>query len=165
VLARIASFALSRTRVQRFAFRTVSQTGIHYRSGPLSESIGGLPDDAPRGGDRFPWLRVKLTASGPVTDLFEALDDLHFHLLVIGKPPPVDWPPQAQSDRVRVHAIPAISDNAAELRRARIPVPSFYLLRPDGHVGLCGVRWDARAVDRYLSGRLSLRAEGLVRAQ
>jgi 2-polyprenyl-6-methoxyphenol hydroxylase-like FAD-dependent oxidoreductase len=165
VLARLAAFALSRTRIQRLAFRTVSQTGIHYRSGQLSESLAGLPDDAPRGGDRFPWLRVKLTASGPVTDLFEALDDLHFHLLVIGKPPPVDWPPQAQSDRVRVHAIPAISDNAAELRRARIPVPSFYLLRPDGHVGLCGVRWDARAVDRYLSGRLSLRAEGLVRAQ
>jgi hypothetical protein len=158
VLARLAAFALGRTRVQRFAFRTVSQTGIHYRASPLSESLDGLPDDAPRGGDRFPWLRVKLSAGGPVTDLFDALDDLHFQLLAFGQPTPVDWPLQGQSDRVRVHAIPADFGNDAQLRRARIPVPSFYLLRPDGHVGTCGVHWDARAVDHYLSGRLSLRA-------
>ncbi len=125
----------------------------------------GLPDDAPRGGDRFPWLRVKLAADGPVTDLFDALDDLHFQFLVIGQPAPVDGPLQAQSDQVRVHAIPGDFGNAAELRRARIPVPSFYLLRPDGHVGLCGVHWDARAVDRYLSGRFALRAEGSTSAR
>ena len=159
VLARLAAFALSRTRVQRFAFRTVSQTGIHYRSGPLSESLPGLPDGAPSAGDRFPWLRVKLTDDGPVTDLFTALDDLHFQLLVIGQPAPVDWPLQAPSDSVLIHAIPADWGNDAELRRARIPVPSFYLLRPDGHVGLSGVHWDARAVDRYLSERLTLRAD------
>jgi 2-polyprenyl-6-methoxyphenol hydroxylase-like FAD-dependent oxidoreductase len=158
VLARIASFALSRTRVQRFAFRTVSQTGIHYRSGPLSESLAGMPDDAPRAGDRFPWLRVKLAAGRPVTDLCEALDDLHFHLLLIGQATPVDWPQHPQSEGVIIHPIPADWGNDAEVRRVRIPVPSFYLLRPDGHVGLCGVQWDASAVDRYLSGRLGLRS-------
>lgn len=165
VLARLAAFALGRTRVQRLAFRTVSQIGIHYRAGPLSESLEGLPNDAPRGGDRFPWLRVKLAAGAPVTDLFDALDDLHFQLLAIGQPAPVDGPLRAQSDRVRVHSIPVDFGNAAELRRARIPVPSFYLLRPDGHVGLCGVHWDARAVDRYLSGRFALRAEGSTSAR
>jgi 2-polyprenyl-6-methoxyphenol hydroxylase-like FAD-dependent oxidoreductase len=158
VLARIASFALSRTAVQRFAFRTVSQTGIHYRSCPLSESLPGLPDDAPRAGDRFPWLRVKLAAGRPVTDFFAALDDLHFQLLLIGLGTPVDWPRQAASDSVVVHAIPIDWGNDAELRRARIPVPSFYLLRPDGHVGLCGVHWDANAADRYLSKRLRVDA-------
>ena len=45
VLARIAAFAMSLERVQRIAFRTVSQTGIDYRKSPLSKSLEGLPDD------------------------------------------------------------------------------------------------------------------------
>jgi hypothetical protein len=40
------------------------------------------------------------------------------------------------------------------LTRARIPRPSFYLLRPDGHVGLAGVQPDAAAARRYVSERL-----------
>ena len=62
VLARIAAFAMARERIQRFAFRTVSQIGIHYRASSLSASAPGLPDAAPRAGDRFPWLRLKLEA-------------------------------------------------------------------------------------------------------
>ena len=60
VLARIAAFAMSRERVQRLAFRTVSQTGIHYREGPLSASLDDLPTEAPHAGDRFPWLQLQL---------------------------------------------------------------------------------------------------------
>src|SRR5262245_15524311 len=51
VLARIAAFAMSLQRVQKTAFRIVSQTGIHYRNSPLSKSLNGLPAGAPRGGD------------------------------------------------------------------------------------------------------------------
>jgi hypothetical protein len=39
-------------RVQQIAFRTVSHSGIDYRKERLSES-SGLPDGAPRAGDRF----------------------------------------------------------------------------------------------------------------
>ena len=42
--------------------------------------------------------------------------------------------------------------NDAELARARIPQPSFYLLRPDGHVGLCGGLVETDAVKEYLHG-------------
>ena len=48
--------------------------------------------------------------------------------------------------------------NEKELTRARIPSPSFYLLRPDGHIGLAGKRLNAPALKRYLSGRLELRS-------
>jgi hypothetical protein len=47
--------------------------------------------------------------------------------------------------------------NGPELARAGIPTPSFYLLRPDGHVGLAGARLDCDAIARYLSERLGLR--------
>jgi hypothetical protein len=48
-------------------------------------------------------------------------------------------------------------DNVRELERARIPRPSFYLLRPDGHVGLAGTRVEAAVLSRYLTERLELR--------
>ena len=52
--------------------------------------------------------------------------------------------------------IPADTANDAELARARIPRPSFYLVRPDGYIGLCGGRLEGGALGRYLSERLHL---------
>lgn len=154
VLARIAAFAMRRPWVQNIAFRTVSQIGIHYRESGVSESLPGLPDGAPRAGDRFPWLRLKLRADGSVEDLFEALDDTHFNLIVVGHAPPREV--SGLGDLCRVRAIPDDPGNDAELARAHIPRPSFYLVRPDGHVGLCGVRLDAAVVKRYAAGRLHI---------
>jgi hypothetical protein len=150
---------MRRGRIQGFAFRVVSQTGIRYRRSPLSQSLEGLPDGAPRAGDRFPWLRLKFRADGPAEDLFEKLDDTRLTLLVVGQPPPPDGAPDL-GDLLRIHSIPADPVNDVELARARIPRPSFYLLRPDGHVGLCGVRLEAGAVARYVSDRLGLSMRG-----
>ena len=44
-----------------------------------------------------------------------------------------------------------------ELARLHVPRSSFYLLRPDGHVGLCGTRLDAAEVRRYVAERLRVR--------
>jgi len=155
VLARIAAFALSRESIQRFAFRTVSQTGLEYRSGPLSESLESVPDEAPHAGDRFPWLHLKFAPGGAVEESFGRFDDMHFNLIVIGQPAPGAL---AVGDLVRIHEIPADPHNARELARARIPQPSFYLLRPDGHIGLCGARLDFTMVKRYVADRLRITA-------
>lgn len=50
--------------------------------------------------------------------------------------------------------------NERELNRERIPKLSFYLLRPDGHVGLAGTRLEAASLNRYLAQRLKLRTAG-----
>ena len=149
---------MARKRIQAFAFRTVSQTGIHYRSGPLSETLDGIPGRAPRAGDRFPWLRLEFEANGVAEDSFRRLDDMHFNLVVVGQPAPAPGG-LGLGDLVRVHVLPADPVNEAELARARIPQPSFYLLRPDGHVGLCGARLEAAAVKMYVSERLHLQAK------
>jgi len=107
---------------------------------------------------------LDFAASGPVTDLFDALDDLRFQLLVIGQPPPVDWPPQVQSDWIRVHAIPANSGNDAELRQAH-PRAVVLSAAPGRPCRIVGRLLRRSAADRYLSGRLALRAEGSVSAQ
>ena len=134
-------------------FRTISQTGIQYRRSPLSQTLPGLPDAGPRAGDRFPWLRIKLSADGPTEDVFQKLDDTRFNLVVVGQPAPATAEP-ALGDLLRTHAIPSDPANDRELERANIPRPSFYLLRPDCYVGLSGTRLEADAVARYVSERL-----------
>ena len=156
IIARIAAFAMRFERIQGIAFRVVSQTGIHYRDSPLSETLTGLSDSAPRAGDRFPWLRLKFRAGGAVEDLFQKLDDTRFNLIVIGQPSLPDGALLDLGDLLRIHVIPVDPVNDVELARAQIPRPSFYLLRPDGHVGFCGVRLETAAVARYVSERLRL---------
>ena len=159
ILARIMAFGMRRKWVQRRAFRIVSQTGIHYRSSPLSQSLGGPPATELHAGDRFPWLKLKLDASGAVEDLFEKLDDTRFNLIVIGQATP-SKEALGLGDLLRVHAVADDRGNDAALLRAAISQPSFYLLRPDGHVGLCGTTLEPGALRRYVDERLRIRSLG-----
>jgi 2-polyprenyl-6-methoxyphenol hydroxylase-like FAD-dependent oxidoreductase len=150
IVARIAAFAMTVEWVRKLAFRTISQIGIRYRRSPLSQTLAGLPKGAPAAGDRFPWLQLKLRVNGPVEDLFQRLDDTRYNLILIGQP--------ARSgealefgDLLSIHAIPDGEHNLRELARVRISGSVFYLLRPDGHVGLAGTRLETPAVIRYLS--------------
>ena len=69
-------------------------------------------------------------------------------------------------DDLSIADIAADGTNAAALAAAGIPPSCFYLLRPDGHVGLCGARLEAEAVGRYATAALHLRgrSEAVVRA-
>jgi 2-polyprenyl-6-methoxyphenol hydroxylase-like FAD-dependent oxidoreductase len=164
ILARVAAFAMNRPTVQNFAFRTVSQIGIHYRDSSLSETGENLPKDAPKAGDRFPWLRLRLRGDGAVEDLYQKLDDTHFHLIVIGQPAPSETA-LGMGDLLHVQTVHSNPVNHAALAQVGMPRTCFYLLRPDGHVGLCGVRLDAAEVKRYVAGRLHLIASPAQRAE
>jgi 2-polyprenyl-6-methoxyphenol hydroxylase-like FAD-dependent oxidoreductase len=160
ILANVAAGAMKFERVRRLAFRTISQIGIRYPASSLSKALPGLPRDAPAPGDRFPWMRLNLEPNGQTEDLFERLDDTKFNLLMIGQSP---LAPETLDDfggLIRIHAIAADPANAAELARARVPQPSFYLLRPDGHVGLCGIRPEVADLRRYLAEQAHLKKQG-----
>src|ERR1700709_1460596 len=83
IIARVASVAMRRPRIQRLFFRTISQIGIQYRNSSLSSMFPGLPASAPQAGDRFPWAMLRLRDGGAMEDLFTAFDT-RFTLLVIG---------------------------------------------------------------------------------
>jgi hypothetical protein len=152
IIARVAARAMKVQRVRNVAFRTISQIGIRYRKSPLSQTLAGVPEAAPQAGDRFPWMQLKLEAGGRAEDLFQKLDDTCFNLLVIGQPAP-SAEVIGLGDLLRMHAIPDDSANTAELARVGITGPAFYLLRPDGYVGLAGTRCDAGTVRRYFEER------------
>jgi hypothetical protein len=69
-------------------------------------------------------------------------------LILIGQPAP-ERGAQGLGDLLRVHAIPNDARNPRELAKARLRGPAFYVLRPDGHVGLAGRRFDAVAIYDY----------------
>jgi 2-polyprenyl-6-methoxyphenol hydroxylase-like FAD-dependent oxidoreductase len=159
VAARIAARAMRRKSIQGMAFRTVSQIGIRYRHSPLSCTQDGLPKTAPTAGDRFPWLHLQFAGAGsPSEDLFERLDDTRFNLLVFGQTHGGEDLDDF-ADVLTIHTVPPYTGNQSELARAHIPATAFYLLRPDGHIGLCGTRHDAAAVRQYLEERVGLVAQ------
>ena len=148
VMANIAAMAMRRERAQRFFFRAISQIGIRYPNSPLSLNQAGLPAKAPQGGDRFPWMQLKLRKDGSIEDLFETLDDTRFNLILFGQPAPAAL---GNGPLMAVHVVPSTPENDQVLAHAKIPSPSFFLLRPDGHIGLAGTLLDPAFVSRYLA--------------
>jgi hypothetical protein len=153
VLARLAKFVMNRPFVQRRAFLVVSQTGIAYRESALSESLPGFPGNAPRAGDRFPWMKLRMDTGAAPQESIPGLDNMRFNLLVFGQ----SAPQAAQLAGVlQVHEVPSDPDNGAALSRAGIPSRSFYVVRPDGYIALCGQDLDGAALMRYFTTRLHL---------
>jgi hypothetical protein len=115
----------------------------------------GLAKGAPRAGDRFPWLHLKLSNGPGTEDLFQKLDDTRFNLLVFSQ----SRFARESLDRsalLKLHVIADDAVNDAELSRAHIDRRSTYLLRPDGHIGLCGIDLARNAIDGYLKDRVCL---------
>jgi 2-polyprenyl-6-methoxyphenol hydroxylase-like FAD-dependent oxidoreductase len=160
ILANVAARAMKFERVRQLAFRTIAQIGISYPGSSLSQELPHLPKDAPAAGDRFPWMQLKFAANDAAEDLFDRLDDRKFNLLMMGQSPIAPQTLDDFGDLLRIHTIAADPANTAELARAKVPQRSFYLLRPDGHVGLCGTSFDAAAIKRYLAGQVQLKARG-----
>ena len=156
VLPRLLALAMTVEPIQKVAFRTISQTGIRYPQSPLSDTLPGLPGKAPRAGDRFPWLKLKLSTGGEPEDLYRRLDGTRFTLLIIGQNGLAAGVP-GLGDLVSTCMIPNDPANDRVLGRVGIPPTAFYLLRPDGYVGLCGVQLDGEAVAHYASERLHLK--------
>jgi len=149
IIPRVAAFAMKRRPVQRAAFQTISQIGIRYRESSLSQTLRGVPESAPHAGDRFPWLRLKFHAQGPREDLFQRLDDTRFNLLVIGQPAP-SAASLRLGDAVQIHAVPSDPENAPALAAASISSPSYYVVRPDGHIGLAGTTFQEAELRQWL---------------
>lgn len=148
ILAKIAAFAMTFERSKRIAFQTVSQTGISYRQSPLSQTLAGLPASASVAGDRFPWLQLKFQIDGLVEDLFQKMDDTRYNLIVIGQSAPEET--LKLDGLVTTLVIPDDAHNTQELARVGISEPAFYLVRPDGHIGLSGVHLNISTVREYL---------------
>ena len=128
ILAKIAGFAMTFERTRPLAFRTLSQTGVAYRTSPVSRMLPGVPGGAPRAGDRFPWLRLRFQANGAIEDLFQKVDDARYSLIAIGQSAP-SAEALGLGSLLSVHVIPNDPANVRELAGVHITSPALYLLR------------------------------------
>jgi len=162
IVPRVAAIAMSRQRVRKAAFLTLSQIGIRYRESALSQNLVTPAESAPHAGDRFPWLRLRFTSKGQREDLFQRLDDTRFNLLVIGQPAP-SLDGLGLGDMLQVHTVPSDPENDAALATVSISGPAYFLLRPDGHIGLTGTTVRQDDLKRWLE-QPNLRLQSTKRA-
>jgi hypothetical protein len=95
-------------------------------------------------------MKLVIASGAAAEDIFERLDDTKFNLVIIGQQVPelpAAWP-------IAVHEILDVATNIAALARAGICVPSYFLLRPDGYVGLTGRRLQTAELQQYIVERL-----------
>jgi 2-polyprenyl-6-methoxyphenol hydroxylase-like FAD-dependent oxidoreductase len=154
--------ALKARTGRAYAFRTVSQLGIHYRHSPLSLDGPQPPRHGPRAGDRLP--DAPIVHHGQSGSLHMAMAVPSWHLLLYGDPD--GWPtdPTTLSSRsngglITVHHLtPHSTPNAmhdphgqASRRLGLKPDDTAqYLIRPDGHIGYRAGGTDLIGLARYL---------------
>jgi hypothetical protein len=95
-------------------------------------------------------MKLVFTPGAPAEDLFARLDDTRFKLVLFGNLPR-DLPAERPID---VHEILEVPTNVAALARAGIRAPCYFLLRPDGYIGLAGVKLQDGDLRRYLAERI-----------
>jgi len=124
---------------RRFLFRTVSQIGVNYRGGRLSEGAAG----GVSGGDRLPWVQT-----GAGQDNFAPLASLHWQVHLYG---------EARQDVVdacaQLQLPPHVFAWQSQMRQAGLRRGALYLVRPDGYVALADPHADPQRLRHYFEER------------
>ena len=136
LVPRVVPILTSFSAVRRLMFRTISQTQVNYRGGPLSVGRAGRV----HAGDRLPWVEA--------VDNFAPLASLDWQVHVYGEPTP-DIAAICQARRLLLNVFPWRTD----MSRTGLVRNAVYLVRPDGYVALADP--DARPVtlQTYLDER------------
>lgn len=141
------------TRLRDRVFTSVSEIGIKYRQGILSdsESAGGVPASAPKPGDHMPWLTYK--AGGKTCSICDDLDSRTFHLLIFGKqalPGPFQMVIDKYSDVISVKHIANEAGTRDLFKSLGLENEGCYLIRPDLYIAWRSRDFDAMSFSNYL---------------
>jgi 2-polyprenyl-6-methoxyphenol hydroxylase-like FAD-dependent oxidoreductase len=129
-------FAISFERVREFMFRTVSQTMLNYRKGPLSSGVAGLV----HGGDRLPWVATN------GADNYGPLAGMNWQVHVYGSADP-ELSAWCAGQNLPLH----VFGWRSEYQSAGLARDAIYLLRPDTYVALAESSGAAEPLARYFA--------------
>jgi 2-polyprenyl-6-methoxyphenol hydroxylase-like FAD-dependent oxidoreductase len=149
VMPRLVALIPKEKHLMRFAFRLISQIGIHYRDSSLSRnaSLGSFPRKAPRPGDRLPFLMFQ--DKNNLINIQAQVKAPAFHLLLF---------PGTQNEAVinRVRSIFDEQDNVIQVETIRLTSGTedlyrhlgvqnggYYLVRPDMYVSYRSNRFNS----------------------
>ena len=140
----------------RFAFRLISQIGIHYRNSSLSRnaSLGSFPRKAPRPGDRLPFLTFQ--DRDKLVNIQAEVKSPAFHLLLFPGT-------QNEKDVNRIHGIVDERDNVIGIetivltsgteglyKNLGMQNGGYYLVRPDMYVAYRSNRFNVEHLKTFL---------------
>ena len=158
VMPHIVALVPKEKHIARFAFRLISQIGIRYRRSSLSRaaSHGSFPSNAPRPGDRLPF--VVFQEGNTTTNIQAKVGTTAFHLLLFsGTCADTDSKTQAihaaihQYDgMVQAETIPLTVATSDLYETFGIQREGYYLVRPDMYVACRSSQIDAGFLRKYL---------------
>jgi 2-polyprenyl-6-methoxyphenol hydroxylase-like FAD-dependent oxidoreductase len=140
----------------RFAFRLISQIGIHYRKSSLSRnaSLGSFPRKAPRPGDRLPFLTF--LNRDKLVNIQAEVKAPAFHLLLFpGSKNEEDVNRihgivDEQDNVIRVETIVLTSGTEGLYKNLGVQNGGYYLVRPDMYVAYRSNRFNVEQLKTFL---------------
>jgi 2-polyprenyl-6-methoxyphenol hydroxylase-like FAD-dependent oxidoreductase len=158
VMARLVALIPKERHLLRFAFRLISQIGIHYRDSPLSRnaSLGSFPRRAPRPGDRLPF--VAFQEEGKPMNIQNKVKAPAFHLLLFTgnynqeKIEAIRDTVGRHKDVIQVEVIRLNPASKALYKTFGVQNGGYYLVRPDMYVTYRSNRFDVQHLRRFLEG-------------
>jgi len=156
LIPRLVALIPKEKHLRRFAFRLISQIGIHYRSSSLSGdgSRGSFPRKAPRPGDRLPFATFH--ENNELINIQDKIKAPAFHLLLFSK----------NISEEKIKAIRALVDQYSNV--IRMEVISFsrstsdlyeafgvqnggcYLVRPDMYIAYRSAKFNVEHLKAFL---------------
>jgi FAD binding domain len=158
IMPRIVALVPKEKHISRFAFRLISQIGISYRNSGLSRdaSDGSFPANAPRPGDRLPF--VPFQEGNRLVNIQDKVRTPALHLLLFSG--------DIQIDDKKIETIRSVANRYDVIQTEIVPLTSatgdlykifgirnkgFYLVRPDMYIGYRSSRFEAEHLENYLA--------------
>jgi 2-polyprenyl-6-methoxyphenol hydroxylase-like FAD-dependent oxidoreductase len=164
VAPKALALVLNEKHLARFAFTTISQIGIRYRTSSLSRnaSIGAFPRHAPQPGDRLPY--VLFHEQEKKVNIQDKLKEPAFHLFVF---PGIQTETEAQAlqnaadafdGAIVVETIPLTAATKPLYETLGVQHGGCYLVRPDMYIAYRSAALNAEHFEHYLE-RFLIRTE------
>lgn len=160
----IVPFLLSRLmgirKIQKRAFKMVSQTGIGYTGSPISVSSTYLSKKTAHPGDRLPYLQVWDSTTGKLQNLYHQLGEQNFHAILwlsnkdnIGRKEGTaieHYLTKNHTGLFQTHFIEDQTENIPAFQQLDLKHSTLYIVRPDNYIGYIGKVDDLEALKTYL---------------
>lgn len=160
VMPFLASRLMGIPTIQKRAFRIVSQTGISYTKSPISQQNIVLPDQAPKAGERLPYLTVYNEQFQQQQNLYHRLGEAMFHLIVWQCQQDIDLAPSTQKIKqyltqqypnlFQTHLIVEQHQNFSTFQQLQLQQSALFVVRPDNYIAYIGAVDDLDGLQGYL---------------
>jgi 2-polyprenyl-6-methoxyphenol hydroxylase-like FAD-dependent oxidoreductase len=152
------ALVLREKHLARLAFTTIAQIGIHYRQNRLAQhaSRGAFPRQAPRPGDRLPYVEFA-EEGGNIVNIQDCVKGAAFHLLlfpgtsVTPRVPALAAVAETFASTIRVQTIPLTPTTQPLYQRLGMGQGGCYLVRPDLYIAYRSVGFNAAHLQQYLA--------------